>query len=89
LIRPVTQALFECLILDMWPQPSAICDFGIVSQKHYAALQRPVRAGFIQIEDLEKVLGNGPAITTLVNKCPQNLHPGIIFKTPYDDMTEE
>lgn len=89
MIRPVTQDCYESLMMDEWPRAAAICDFGIDSQKHYEALYDPIRKGEIKIEDLERVLGSGPAITELVNQCPANRYKGIVFETAWDDIQEE
>lgn len=85
MLRRVTQNLVESMILDIWPRAAAICDFGISSQEHYNVLHRLIRIGKIMPEELDAVLGNGPAITNLVQKHKENPHPGLIFKTPYDE----
>jgi len=76
-------------MLDEWPRMAAVVDFGIDDQQHYEALYYPIRNGEIKAEQLEKVLGIGPEITKLVNSCPANPHKGIIFKTAWDDMTDD
>lgn len=89
MIRPVTQDCYDSMMLDEWPRMAAIVDFGLKSQKHYEALYDPIRTGEINIHQLESVLGDGPAITTLVNCCKSNRHKGIVFITPYDYMEDE
>ncbi len=85
LIRPMTQRVFDALMLDMWPDsPAAVTDFGLASQGHYAALQNAVRSGAITAEQLDALLGDGPGLTEAVNAAVGNPHPGIVFATPYD-----
>jgi hypothetical protein len=38
-IWSTTRSLLDCLVLDTWPGPPVILDFGIDSPKHYAALR--------------------------------------------------
>jgi hypothetical protein len=79
-VRPVAQDLFDSLMLDVWPRPAAILDFGIDSQEHYAALQRSVKRNGVTAAQLDWALGNGDRLTKLT---------GIKFSTPYDDMGQE
>lgn len=92
LIRPLTTQMFNAIMLDDWPGLAARADFGLMgpeTQKHYEALYYPVRKGEITLETLNEALGNGPALTALVNGCESNPHKGIVFKTPYDNLGEE
>ena len=83
--RPVTQRLYAALMLDMHPSgPACAVDFGITSQKHYEALHSVVRGGEVTVDQLDAVLGDGPAITKLAQSCPANRHKDIVFVTPYD-----
>lgn len=87
MIRPLTQTVFDALMLDVWPDsPAAVADFGLGSQKHYAALQHAVMSGAVTAERLDALLGDGPALTEAVNADAGNPHPGIAFRTPYDGM---
>lgn len=88
-VRPVTANLVESILLDCWPRPAAVVDFGLVSQAHYEALYYPTRAGEITAEALDAALGDGPALTALVNVAPSNPHRGIVFRTAYDGMATE
>lgn len=84
-IRPVTEALFDAIMLDVWPDsPAAIEDFGLETQAHFEALYYPILAGEITIERLDEALGSGPKLTTLVQSAPSNPHKKIVFQTPYD-----
>lgn len=85
--RSMVENLVLDFMLDLWPHSNAaVCDFGIDSQKHYEALYHPVRSGEITAEQLDAVLGDGPAITKLVQACSSNPHKDIIFVTAYDGL---
>ena len=75
--------LVECLVYDQWPSSATIVDFGIESRSHLGALQHAVRAG-ITAYDLDRVLGDGPAITALVRGVPGQPYRYIEFETAYD-----
>ncbi len=86
-IRPVTQVLFNAMVLDLWPDSSAaIVDFGLDSQAHYEALHGPIRAGEITVEQLDEALGNGPRLTSLVRESQANPHKTIVFRCAGDNM---
>jgi hypothetical protein len=83
-IRSVAANCYECLMMDVWPRPAAIVDFGLDSPAHYAALQYAVRHG-VTAEQLDAALGSGKAITALcdaVDGQPYHLD----FETSYDKM---
>lgn len=81
--------LFNSVMMDAWPGNAAVVDFGIVSQKHYEALYGPIRNGDIKLSDLRRVVGDGPAITKLVNRFSSNRHRNqVVFETDYDDMRQ-
>jgi hypothetical protein len=61
-VRPVTENIFWSLILDVWPNPAGVEDFGLRSDRHYAALQYAVRNDGVTAEELDRVLGDGDAI---------------------------
>lgn len=95
-VRSVTEKLYTSIMLDIFPNsPAVLCDFGLDGwggsniQMCYEALYYPIRNGEITIEELDAALGNGPALSELVNKCPHNPHKGIHFHTAYDTMDEE
>lgn len=83
-LRPLTTQPVESILLDAWPGHAAVVDFGLDSQQHYEALYYPVRSGEITPEQLEKALGDGPALTRLANDAPSNPHRGIVFRTSWD-----
>lgn len=83
-IRPITERLLRAVLLDMWPDHTAIVDFGIDSQAHYEALYYPIRAGEITPEALDAALGHGRKLTELVQRAPSNPHHGLAFQTSWD-----
>jgi hypothetical protein len=85
MIRPVTQDCFNSMMMDEWPHTAAVVDFGLRSQAHYEGLYYPIRDGRLKIQELESVLGNGPAITELVKRLTGK---EIVYATPYDTMGE-
>ena len=69
-------------MVDVWPTPAAARDFGVASRAHYAALREAVKARGVTPEQLDRALGNGPALTALVG--PDNPYHGIVFRTAGD-----
>jgi hypothetical protein len=83
-VRPTTQSLITSIMLDSWPSPAAVVDFGIDSQKHYEALYYPVREGEIMPKALDAALGNGAKLTALVRESATNPHNDVQFHTSWD-----
>lgn len=81
--RSMAQRLVECLVDDVWPSPATIVDFGIDSPQHLGALQHAVRSGCTAY-DLDRVMGDGPAITRLVRGFAQQPYGHVEFATLYD-----
>lgn len=77
--------LVECLVRDEWPSTATVFDFGIDSTSHLGALQFAVRKG-ITAYDLDRVMGDGPAITQLVRSIPGQPYGAIRFKTAYQGL---
>ncbi len=75
----------ECLRNDVWPSPATIVDFGIDTARHLGALQNAVRFGFTAYE-LDRVMGDGSAITKLVNATPKQPYGFVEFRTVYDGL---
>ncbi len=74
---------------DKWPSAAACVDFGLSTPNHYAAMQQAMRKGLTSYE-LDRVLGNGKAITELVSFTQHGEHtPTIKFSTPYDELRNE
>jgi hypothetical protein len=82
--RTVTENVFLSLILDVWPNMAGIVDFGLQSDRHYGALQYAVRNDGVTREELDRVVGDGEAITTLIR--PGNPYWGVTFQTAWDDL---
>ena len=83
-VRPVTRRLVEAIMLDVWPNHTAIVDFGINSQAHYEALYYPIREGEILPMALDAALGHGRELTKLTREAASNPHKGIEFHTSWD-----
>lgn len=88
-VRPVTEKLFQAILLDCWPDGFAVCvDFGMDRKNRQQVYESyyyyPIRAGEITAEQLDAALGNGPALTQLVRSCPSNPHKSIEIKTAWD-----
>jgi hypothetical protein len=80
--------LVECLRTLNRPSLATLVDFGIDHSLHYAALRKAVLAG-VSAYDLDRVLGDGPAITALVNGALGRKHAQVQYQTAYDDMPSE
>jgi hypothetical protein len=80
--------LHEDLLRDSWPSPATVVDFGIASERHLGALRYAARAG-VTAYDLDRVMGNGPAITRLVRSVPGQPLNDVEFHTAYDDYDWE
>src|SRR4051812_34717513 len=86
-IRPLTRALYEALLLDVWPSPATCMDFGITSEAHLGALQWAVKEDGVTMEQLDAALGKGPALQALIS--PTNPYRNVAFRTAWDDMNVE
>jgi hypothetical protein len=85
-VRPVTRRLIDAIMLDTWPNHTAIVDFGIDSQQHYEALYYPIREGEILPQALDEALGHGEKLTVLTREAASNPHKEIAFHTSWDVM---
>jgi hypothetical protein len=86
-IRPLTHQLWDALRSDTWPSPGTCLDFGIQSAAHFGALQHAVKYGEVTKIDLDKALGNGPALQALIR--PTNPYRYVTFRTAWDELEEE
>ena len=85
-IMRAPQELFHSLILDVWPNDLIGTLYGIESERHLGTLQYLVRSGVTAVE-LDRVMGDGEAITALANALPHNPYgKGVEFKTPFDGL---
>lgn len=82
MVRPLTNHVFECLMLDMWPRPAGKVDFGLDSTEHLGALQHAVKHDGVTPEMLDEALGNGKKLTALIQD--DNPYHGVVFETSYD-----
>jgi len=83
-VRPTTRSLVTSILMDAWPNPATIVDFGIDSQKHYEALYFPIREAEIMPKVLDAALGDGPKLTALVRDAASNPHQDVEFHTSWD-----
>jgi hypothetical protein len=89
-VRPVTVRLICRLALDLPLTPAAINDFGVATDDHYRALRAVLDAvepgGLRQLgEDLDRAMGNGPALTKLVQTYAPE-YKALRFETSWDDL---
>lgn len=77
--------LVECLVRDIWPSYATVVDFGIDRSSHLGALQFAVRNG-VTAYDLDRVLGDGPAIGQLVRSIPGQPYGQIEFRTAWQGL---
>jgi hypothetical protein len=83
-VRPVTRNLVTSILIDAWPNHTAIVDFGIDSQTHYEALYYPIREAEIMPKALDAALGDGPKLTALTREAASNPHKDVEFQTSWD-----
>lgn len=79
----VAEELVECLSNDRWPSMDTADEFGIDSSSHLGAL-RSAYWGGCNVYDLDRVLGDGRAITQLIRAVPEQRYPDVRFFTMYD-----
>ena len=85
-VRPVTKQLYQALVLDTWPSPAAVVDFGIDSERHYAALQHAIIQHDVTVEELDDAACDGPSLTALIRA--ESPYHGLTFTTSWDDLCE-
>ena len=81
--RAMAKQLVQCIDNNEWPSPATCLDFGIDETRHFGALQYAVKLGVTDY-DLDRVIGDGPAITRLVRGIPGQPYADIEFRTAYD-----
>ena len=81
-----TRHLWETCVLDVDPRqsPAVIVDWGLRSDDHTQAMIRAISSGWVGIQELNHVFGNGPRITELVASCPAVGRKDLVFETAYD-----
>jgi len=87
MVLMLTEHTYESLLLDMWPRPAAIVDFGIDSTDHLGALQHAVKHDGVTVEQLNDALGSGKKLNALIKA--DNPYGHVKFATSYDFMNDE
>ena len=83
-IRPVSKNAYDAILMDSWPSPAGVLDFGIDSPEHLGALQHEFRTGRVTLEQFDDALGWGPALNKLIGE--DNPYRDVTFKTKWDSM---
>jgi len=81
-LRWTTAEVYICLKFGGWPSEAGVAAFGIDSTEHLKALQYAVREQGVTPEQLDEALGDGTALTALIN--PPNPFHGVKFETALD-----
>ena len=95
MVGRTADSLFGALVLDQMPSHGAMVDFGLddpnekQAQLKYGYLQRLVREGAVDADQLHKVAGDGPALTELVQGCFAPGQCNVVYTTAYDCMGGE
>jgi hypothetical protein len=79
----IAEELIDCLRTNRLPSIEAIVDFGIDSSCHFRALRMAHWVG-CNAYDFDRVLGDGRAITQLIQATPNQCCPDIRFFTVSD-----
>ena len=79
----MARQLVACLQRDECPSLATAIDYGIDSELHLGGLQQVVREGLSAYE-LDRVMGDGRAITQLVRGLPYLPYTEIEYRTAYD-----
>ncbi|MDC0935063.1 hypothetical protein OAS39_02170 [Pirellulales bacterium] len=85
--RGKAERLIAALTVDGWPSPGEVVDFGIRSSLNYDALQSAIRLGVSSYE-LDRVQGDGKAISELIRAVTPDPLLHVEFETPYDARHE-
>jgi hypothetical protein len=78
------------IALDVWPTPAQAVDFGIQQESHFRAMRFALEMG-VNAYVLDRVMGDGRALTTLVASLPRSPFAQTVFETPWDpefDLTK-
>ena len=91
-VRGTTKGLLLNLLFDLPLTIPQADDFGVATPDHYRALKMAMEAGVKEMKlrkfalKLDKMLGDGKAITTLVNHYAPGT--GIEYHTVWDTLRE-
>jgi hypothetical protein len=80
----IADSLVDSLVMEQWPSAAVVLSFGIESPQHYDALAHAVCIG-ISAYDLDRVQGDGRALTCLTRSLPGQPHPNIKFASFCDE----
>lgn len=93
LISTTTKNLINDINLDLMPNMPTQVDFGMMpsadSTKVFGALQYGYRRGHFTAQELNSALGNGKALTKLVDRPDNAYGHNIVIKTAWDNVHEE
>lgn len=87
-VMSAPKQLFHNLVMDTMPDELIGMLFGIESEKHLGTLQQLLRAGITEVE-LDRVMGDGHAITALAKALPHNPYGDVEFRTPFDEFRHQ
>ncbi len=79
-ISPVTQQVYTSMQNGQYPKASELMEFRILSQKQFAAVYHPVKAGEISLAQLEGARNDRVALTELARASPSNPYPDVDFR---------
>ena len=82
--RPVAVRLFDWAHGRAELSPATICDFGLDSPVHQAAIRETIING-ATLEEIDRALGNGVKLEKLVAHYSPTF-AGIGFRTSWDEM---
>jgi hypothetical protein len=83
-VHEMTLELFSYFIAGEWPRPRVLAAFGIESDDHYEALVHAVASDDVTLNELDRALGSGVALTALIRSG--NPYHGIEFRTMWDEL---
>ncbi len=88
-IKPVAKRFYDDLMLDSMPSSLAVLvDFGFnhahPQKRLYEAYQKGARAGTFTLEEMSEAVGDGPALTRLIQRVDSSLE----VVTDYDFLDE-
>jgi hypothetical protein len=71
------------IAMDRWPSPAQAVDFGIENESHFRGMRFAIESG-VSAYVFDRVMGDGPAITSLVASLPRSPFRQTVFETPWD-----
>jgi len=92
-MNPTTKTLIDGIYMDIIPSQGACMDFGIVNSINndpvsvFGALQWGLKREMFTNNELDEALGNGVALTELVNRGANPYGTKMVIITMWDNMT--